>query len=144
MKLDIIGVTGTNGKTTTVFLLAEILKAAKGSREVILPVQYSFAGRTIPSEMTTPDNPDLFELSVQMVRAGCDSAVIEVSSQASDQKRTQGVDFDLKVFTNLSQDHLDYHKTMEDYRSAKNPFFSKEQGVPMVINADARLWEKPM
>ncbi|MCK5706952.1 MAG: UDP-N-acetylmuramoyl-L-alanyl-D-glutamate--2,6-diaminopimelate ligase [Candidatus Aureabacteria bacterium] len=134
--LDLVGITGTNGKTTTVFLLEHILKNDSRCPGIISTVKYSFASRSIPSEMTTPDNPELFDLLSQMVKAGCDISILEISSQASHQKRIAGIDFDLKIFTNLSQDHLDYHKNMQNYKESKESFLFDDKKVPVIINKD--------
>ena len=122
-RLEMIGITGTNGKTTTAYLARDILEAAGKSPGVLSTIRYEIGGRTIPAVRTTPEAPVLHDLLAQMVSAGCRSAVMEVSSHALEQKRVAGVDFDVAVFTNLTRDHLDYHGTMETYFEAKAQLF---------------------
>lgn len=141
-QMDVVGITGTNGKTTAVYLLEHILKANKQNPGVISTIRYSFGNRSIPAEMTTPDSPDLFDLLSQMVKSGCDVAVMEVSSQAASQKRISGVRFKLKAFTNLSQDHLDYHRTIEEYGQAKESFLFSRENIPVVLNIDDSFGKK--
>ena len=136
-RIELIGITGTNGKTTTSFMCREILRAAGRHPGLIGTVRYELGERIIPASRTTPEAPDIQFMLDTMVRSGCRSAVMEVSSHALDQKRVYGTDFDVGVFTNLTRDHLDYHKTFENYRNAKKAFFD---GLPKtafaITNAD--------
>lgn len=117
--LKVAGVTGTNGKTTTGFLIQHICDAALLRCGLIGTVHYKVGERILPATRTTPDAWEVQSLLAQMRDAGCKSAVMEVSSHAVVQKRVSGVDFDAVVFTNLTQDHLDYHGTMDAYFEAK-------------------------
>ncbi len=123
-KLKVIGVTGTNGKTTVAFIVKEILEAAGIKTGLLGTVRYEIGERVIPAHRTTPEALEIQQLMAQMVRAGCTACVMEVSSHALEQQRVCGVDFDLGIFTNLTQDHLDYHGTMEDYYAAKQKLFA--------------------
>lgn len=122
-QLQVAGITGTNGKTTTAFMLRDLLRAAGRTPGMIGTVQYEIGDRCIPANRTTPESVDVQHMLEQMLRSGCRSAVLEVSSHALDQKRVWGIDFDVGVFTNLSRDHLDYHETMERYFAAKALLF---------------------
>lgn len=138
-QMAVAGVTGTNGKTTTTFMIKDMLESAGKRPGLIGTVQYEVGGRVIPAARTTPESSDLQGLLDQMLKAGCQSVVMEVSSHALDQDRVHGVDFDVAVFTNLTRDHLDYHKTMDNYFAAKQKLFQMlgcgKRGVA-VINAD--------
>jgi len=122
--LTVVGATGTNGKTTTTFMLRDILGAVGRAPGLIGTVQYEIGARILPASRTTPESSDLQDYLAQMRQAGLTSAVMEVSSHALDQDRIRGVDFDAAVFTNLTQDHLDYHVTMERYFEAKRRLFT--------------------
>lgn len=122
--LTVVGVTGTNGKTTTAFLMRDILEAADYAPGLIGTVQYEIGARIIPARRTTPEALDVQDYLSQMVRAGCRSVAMEVSSHALDQQRVSGVEFDVAIFTNLTRDHLDYHHTMEQYYEAKRRLFT--------------------
>lgn len=122
-SLEMIGITGTNGKTTTAYLIDEILKVAGKQPGMLTTVQYDIGQRSIPAVRTTPEAPVLHNLLSQMLKVGCRSAVMEVSSHSIVQKRVAGIDFDVAIFTNLTHDHLDYHKTMEEYFEAKAGLF---------------------
>jgi UDP-N-acetylmuramoyl-L-alanyl-D-glutamate--2,6-diaminopimelate ligase len=142
------GVTGTNGKTTTSFLIKHICENAGLRSGLIGTVRYEIGERVLPATRTTPESADLQELLAQMVNAGCKAAVMEVSSHALAQERTRGLEFDVAVFTNLTQDHLDFHRTMEDYFEAKAKLFlgltnqpNKKQSTS-VINIDDRYGEQ--
>jgi UDP-N-acetylmuramoyl-L-alanyl-D-glutamate--2,6-diaminopimelate ligase len=141
--LKIAGVTGTNGKTTTAFLIKHICEAALLRCGLLGTVRYEIGDRILPAARTTPESLDVHDLLWQMRSAGCKAAVMEVSSHALIQARVRGVEFDAAVFTNLTQDHLDYHKTMEAYFEAKARLFSglakqsKKKGKA-VINLDDR------
>jgi UDP-N-acetylmuramoyl-L-alanyl-D-glutamate--2,6-diaminopimelate ligase len=118
-KLRVAGVTGTNGKTTTAFLLQHICDAALQRCGLIGTVRYQVGGRVLPAARTTPDALELQDLLAQMRDAGCKTVSMEVSSHAIAQQRVRGVEFDAVVFTNLTQDHLDYHGTMDAYFETK-------------------------
>jgi UDP-N-acetylmuramoyl-L-alanyl-D-glutamate--2,6-diaminopimelate ligase len=123
-KLKLIGVTGTNGKTTLTYLIESMLVAAGMKPGVIGTINYRYAGQEAPSHHTTPESTDLQAMLAEMVRAGIQSVAMEVSSHALAQERVRGVDFDVGVFTNLSRDHLDYHRDMDDYFLAKSRLFT--------------------
>ena len=139
-RLRVIGVTGTSGKTIVAFLIKHLLETAGLRCGLIGTIRYEIGDRMIPAQRTTPEALEVQQMLAQMVRAGCQACVMEVSSHALDQKRTVGVEFDLGVFTNLTPDHLDYHGTMEDYFLAKRKLFcalergGKTSGA--VINLD--------
>lgn len=122
-KLKLVGVTGTNGKTTTATLLYEMARL-EGYRAGLLSTVCNYVdGRAIPTTHTTPDPLTLNELLHEMVEAGCDYAFMEVSSHAAHQRRIAGLKFKGAIFSNLTRDHMDYHKTVENYRNAKKMFF---------------------
>ena len=122
-KLAAIGITGTNGKTTTAFLTESLLNCAARKTVLIGTIEYHIAGETRPSLHTTPESRDLFELMAEGAKLGATELVTEVSSHALDQRRAYGIPFDVAVFTNLTRDHLDYHGTMEKYFLAKKLLF---------------------
>lgn len=124
-KLRMIGVTGTNGKTTTTFLLKHLLERANQKTGLIGTVSYEIGERVLPAQRTTPESLDLQELLAQCVEAGCAWVAMEVSSHALAQNRSNEIDFDLAVFTNLTQDHLDFHHGMKDYFEAKAHLFER-------------------
>lgn len=139
-RLVLAGVTGTNGKTTTTFLLHDILAAAGLTPGLIGTVHYQVGARVIPASRTTPQASDLQALFDQMLHAGCRSAVMEVSSHALDQDRVLGCEFDAAIFTNLTHDHLDYHKSMERYFDAKRRLFQRlgqgSKAATALVNID--------
>ncbi|MBN1913932.1 MAG: UDP-N-acetylmuramoyl-L-alanyl-D-glutamate--2,6-diaminopimelate ligase [Candidatus Omnitrophica bacterium] len=136
-KVKVAGITGTNGKTTTTYLIESILKEGGYSPAVLGTVNYRFKEKIFPSSNTTPGPLELQSLLAQIVKEKIDYAIIEVSSHALDQNRTQGIDFHSAIFTNLSQDHLDYHRTLEDYFQAKAALFRNlKPGAFAVINED--------
>jgi UDP-N-acetylmuramoyl-L-alanyl-D-glutamate--2,6-diaminopimelate ligase len=140
-KLTIIGVTGTNGKTTTTFLIKHLLERANRSTALIGTVQYEIGRRVLPAHRTTPESLDLQELLSQCVEAGCRNVVMEVSSHALSQNRADEISFDVGVFTNLTRDHLDFHHGMKGYFEAKTRLFenlrtSGKKSRTGVINAD--------
>ena len=122
-KLAATGITGTNGKTTTAFLIEALLNAAARKTVLVGTIEYHVAGEVRPSVHTTPESRDLFELMAEGAERGATELVTEVSSHALDQGRAAGVNFDVAVFTNLTRDHLDYHQTMEKYFAAKRLLF---------------------
>ena len=125
-QLTIIGVTGTNGKTTTTYLIKTMLEEVLGARVGLIGTnQILIADRELPARRTTPESWELHRLFMQMACAGCTHVVMEVSSHALALRRTDGIPFRVGVFTNLTQDHLDFHHTMEAYRDAKGKLFSQ-------------------
>ena len=133
-RLRIIGVTGTNGKTTSCFLMHDILKRCGKTCGLLGTIKNVIGEREIESTLTTPDPFELHGLFRQMVDAGCEYCVMEASSQALAQYRLEGVHFCAAVFTNLTQDHLDYHGTFENYAAAKRMLFL--QSDLAIVNAD--------
>ena len=134
-QLKLSGVTGTNGKTTTAFLLEAMLRY-QGRKTVLAgTIEYHAAGRVFPAPHTTPESRDLLELFREGVDGGATEAVMEVSSHALDQQRTAGLAFDVAIFTNLTRDHLDYHRTMEEYFAAKRKLFESSPRVS-ILNVD--------
>ncbi len=122
-RIAITGITGTNGKSTTAFLVEAILTAAGRKSALIGTIEYHVAGEVLPAPHTTPEALDLNRIFNEALGNGATEAVMEVSSHALAQERVYGVPFDVAVFTNLTRDHLDYHKTMEEYFSAKHALF---------------------
>lgn len=133
-KLTMIGITGTNGKTTTAFLIKDILETCGHKSGLIGTVQNMVGDRVYPAHLTTPDALELNRLLAEMVKSGCTHCVMEVSSQALAQGRVKGIRFTVAGFTNLTQDHLDYHGTFEAYRDAKRILF--QQADTAVLNMD--------
>ena len=131
-----VGVTGTNGKTTVTYILASIFRAAGWATGVVGTTGASIDGRPVPLARTTPEAPDLHRLLAQMRDEGVRAAALEVSSHALDQYRVDGIVFDVAIFTNLSQDHLDFHGDMEAYFEAKARLFTPEHARLAVVNAD--------
>jgi UDP-N-acetylmuramoyl-L-alanyl-D-glutamate--2,6-diaminopimelate ligase len=117
------GITGTNGKSTTAFILESILKAAGRKTALVGTIDYHVAGKILPAPHTTPESLELNRLLAEGLAQGVTEAVMEVSSHALEQQRVFGIPFDVAVFTNLTRDHLDYHRTMEDYFRAKQILF---------------------
>lgn len=124
-KLTLVGITGTNGKTTLTYLLEAITKAAGGLPGVVGTISYRWGDREHDASRTTPEASDLQALFAEMAESGVTHAFIEVSSHGLHRGRLEGCQFDLGVFTNLTQDHLDYHGTVEDYYLAKRTLFSR-------------------
>ena len=140
-NMRVYGITGTNGKTTTAWLLREMLVAGGAVPGLLTTVQVEYAGRAIPATRTTPDACELQAILAAMRTSGCDTAVMEVSSHALDQQRVAWTRFAGAAFTNLSRDHLDYHGTMEAYFVAKCKLFdqlaAETPGALAVCVADA-------
>jgi UDP-N-acetylmuramoyl-L-alanyl-D-glutamate--2,6-diaminopimelate ligase len=137
-SLRLVGVTGTNGKTTTTYLIDAALRAAGHTVGLIGTVQYRIGARLVEASRTTPESSDLQGLFRQMVDEGCTEAVMEVSSHSLELKRVHGCRFQVAVFTNLTRDHLDFHGDMERYFAAKRRLFDtylREDGHA-VVNAD--------
>jgi UDP-N-acetylmuramoyl-L-alanyl-D-glutamate--2,6-diaminopimelate ligase len=136
-KLKLVGVTGTNGKTTVATLLYKLFSGMGNRVGLISTVEYRIVDQVLPSTHTTPDPIQLQELISTMVAAGCTHAFMEVSSHAVDQERIAGLQFAGAVFTNITHDHLDYHKTFENYIKAKKKFFDELPATAFaLVNAD--------
>lgn len=133
-KLRLIGVTGTNGKTTTTMLLHGLFRRAGISAGLIGTVENRIGEKVYPASLTTPDCKDLQRLFAEMVESGCTHCIMEVSSQALAQHRVDGCRFALALFTNLTQDHLDYHGTFEQYMQAKQMLFKMADTA--ILNTD--------
>jgi len=123
-KISITGITGTNGKSTTTFLLESILKAGNRQSALVGTIEYHVAGEVLAAPHTTPESLELQRIFMQAVGAGATETVMEVSSHALAQDRVFGIPFDVAVFTNLTRDHLDYHHTFEEYFAAKQKLFT--------------------
>src|SRR4030095_15055103 len=143
-RLKLAAVTGTNGKTTTTFLIKHICERAGLRCGLIGTVRYEIGERMLPAIRTTPESLDLQELLAQIVNAGCKEAAMEVSSHALAQDRTRGLEWNVAIFTNLTQDHLDFHGTMKSYFESKVKLFAglesqKKKRKPIaIINIDDR------
>ncbi len=136
-RMQVVGVTGTNGKTTTSYLLSAIFEAAGLPCGLMGTVAYRIGDRAIDATRTTPEAPDVQALMREMVDAGCGACVMEVSSHALALHRVDGIRFAAGIFTNLTRDHLDFHGGMEDYFAAKRRLFEMlPADAPAVINAD--------
>ena len=142
-RLKLVGITGTNGKTTCSYLVESIAAAAGLAPGVIGTINYRYRGHEVPSHHTTPESLDLEMLMAEMLQAGVKAVALEVSSHALVQERVRGLEFNVALFTNLSRDHLDYHADMEDYFAAKSRLFTdylpagtKPQKSAVVYGAD--------
>ena len=122
-KLANTGITGTNGKTTTAFLVESMLQAAGRKDALVGTVEYHIAGKVVAAPHTTPEALELNQIFAEALRDGATETVMEVSSHALAQQRVFGIPYDVAVFTNLTRDHLDYHKTFEEYFGAKRVLF---------------------
>jgi len=149
--MNLIGITGTNGKTTTSYLLESILKEEGKNVGVIGTISYRFKGKSFRASLTTPEPTDLMKIMSEMKDAGVTDIIIEVSSHSLEQGRIKGLSWSRALFTNFSRDHLDYHSTMEEYFKAKSLLFyslgEEEEGdqVKAIINMDdpkGRVLEK--
>ena len=135
-RITMVGITGTNGKTTTTYLLESIFASSGATPGVIGTTGARIAREPVPFDRTTPEAPDLHRMLRTMLDRGVQVVAMEVSSHGLEQHRVGGVRFDRAVFTNLSQDHLDYHGSMEAYFAAKALLFTPEQTEHAVLNAD--------
>ncbi len=140
-QLHCVGVTGTNGKTTTAFILQHLFKHLIGPCGLIGTVHYDTGSRIYDAQLTTPEASHLQKLLKEMVQSKCQSVMMEISSHALDQNRAEGVSLDGAIFTNLSRDHLDYHREVSDYALAKQRLFKQldKSSKPhrfAVVNAD--------
>src|SRR5713101_3239697 len=147
-RLKLAAVTGTNGKTTTTFLIKHICEKARLRCGLIGTVRYEIGERVLPATRTTPESLDVQELLALIANADCRAAAMEVSSHALAQDRTRGLEWDVAVFTNLSQDHLDFHGTMKSYFESKMKLFTglgsqKKKRKPVaIVNIDDRYGEQ--
>ncbi|MEF9951808.1 MAG: UDP-N-acetylmuramoyl-L-alanyl-D-glutamate--2,6-diaminopimelate ligase [Clostridium sp.] len=139
-SMDIVGFTGTNGKTTSTFMMKSILENAGKKPSLVGTIVNIIGDTSHEAKRTTPESRDLQEMFSQMVEAGSDSCIMEVSSHSLDLKRVYGVNFNVGVFTNLTQDHLDYHRDMDSYFEAKMALFEDSEKV--VINIDDEYGKK--
>jgi UDP-N-acetylmuramoyl-L-alanyl-D-glutamate--2,6-diaminopimelate ligase len=135
-QMVVVGITGTNGKTTTTYILEEVFRAAGFVPGVIGTTGARVNGSPVPIERTTPEAPDFHRLLADMLGHGVEAVAMEVSSHGLDQHRVGGARFACAVFTNLSQDHLDYHGTIEEYFRAKARLFRPEMADRAAVNAD--------
>ncbi len=138
-RLGLTGITGTNGKTTTAYLIDSVLRAPGHTTALVGTIEYHLAGRVLPAVNTTPESLDLVRLFAELERAGGTHATLEVSSHALALGRVYGLHFHTAVFTNLTRDHLDFHGTMENYFAAKQTLFEGAGGPPpafAVLNRD--------
>jgi UDP-N-acetylmuramoyl-L-alanyl-D-glutamate--2,6-diaminopimelate ligase len=138
-RIASVGITGTNGKSTTAFLVESILRAAGRKTALVGTIEYHVAGKILPAPHTTPEALELNRLLSEALSVGVTDAVMEVSSHALEQQRVFGIPFDVAVFTNLTRDHLDYHATMENYFRAKRILFEGSGTEPpraAVLNID--------
>ncbi|MDL2237344.1 UDP-N-acetylmuramoyl-L-alanyl-D-glutamate--2,6-diaminopimelate ligase [Christensenellaceae bacterium OttesenSCG-928-K19] len=133
-KMKTVGITGTNGKTTTTYMIRNIAKKAGMKVGLVGTILNMIGDETVQTERTTPESVDLQRLLKRMVEEGCDLLVMEVSSHSLYLKRVYGIEFDVGIFTNLTQDHLDFHKTWDEYVKAKSMLF--EQSCISVVNVD--------
>lgn len=144
-EMNIVGITGTNGKTTTAYLTYQLLNELGSKTAYIGTIGYYVPGcEKIELPNTTPNILDLYDLILSAKEKGCKNLIMEVSSHALHQSRVRGLKFKVGAFTNLTQDHLDYHKTMEEYLNAKLLLLNQLEG-PMIINADDEYhveWKK--
>lgn len=144
-KLAITGITGTNGKSTTTFLVESILTAAARKSALIGTIEYHVAGKVLPAPHTTPESLEINRMLADAIAHGATEAVMEASSHALAQQRVFGIPFDVAVFSNLTRDHLDYHHTMEDYFASKQILFEgcgTEPPRAAVINIDDEYGQK--
>jgi UDP-N-acetylmuramyl-tripeptide synthetase len=144
-RMVLVGVTGTNGKTTVSYLVESIFAAAGMASGVIGTINYRYRGRIFPAPHTTPESIDLQALLAEMAESGVQSVAMEVSSHALDMERVRGIELDVALFTNLSRDHLDFHGSMEHYFSAKRRLFtdylrasSKKKKFAVIHGGDPR------
>ena len=142
-SMTLVGVTGTNGKTTTTHLVRSVFESAGLKSGMVGTIEYRIGDRIVPATHTTPESLELNALFATMLKEGCSAATMEVSSHAIHQSRVYGLDFDAAVFTNLTQDHLDYHGTMESYFQAKKILFDElKPSASAVSNFDDGFGER--
>lgn len=150
-RMRVVGITGTNGKTTTTYLVESILKAEGRSVGVIGTVNCRYGNHVIASTHTTPDAVDLQKILCEMDKHSVRDVVMEVSSHALSMDRVYGVDFDVVAFTNLTQDHLDYHQSIQNYFEAKKKLFTevvslgkKKKSAVIHVNGESDKWGKEL
>ena len=146
-SMTMVGITGTNGKTTTAYLLDAALRAAGRTTGLIGTITTTIDGESVASIRTTPEATDLFALLAVMRERGVDAVVMEVSSHALVMGRVNGITFDSMGFTHLSQDHLDFHHTMEEYLAAKALAFTPihaRHGVVLLLSDDSQAWSRSL
>src|SRR6476620_1081130 len=144
-RLSVFGVTGTNGKSTTAFLLEAILTAAGRKSALVGTIEYHVAGQVLSAPHTTPESLDLNQIFNEALGNGATSAVMEVSSHALAQQRVYGIPFSAAIFTNLTRDHLDYHTNMDEYFASKRILFEgcgTEPPRAAVLNTDDEYGKK--
>ncbi|UCF30110.1 MAG: UDP-N-acetylmuramoyl-L-alanyl-D-glutamate--2,6-diaminopimelate ligase [bacterium] len=134
--LKVVGITGTNGKTTTSFLIHGVLESAGIGAGLIGTVQYLVGGEVLSASRTTPESPDLNALLASMVSSGHKACILEVSSHALALERVTAIRMEVAVFTNLTRDHLDFHRDMEDYFQAKARLFLEGEVIHRLVNID--------
>ncbi len=135
-RIKVVGITGTKGKTTISYLLEKILQIDKQRPGVIGTISYRGPGIFHTAKRTTPEAPEIQKLIKRMLEGGATHCVMEISSHSLEFKRTVGIDIDVAVFSNLSGEHLDFHKSMEDYFEAKKKLFSRNKKATAIINSD--------
>ena len=142
-QLHLIGITGTNGKTTVAFIVRELLRGGGRRCGLIGTVEYDLGDRIIPAARTTPESLELHAYFAGMVHSGCELCVMEISSHALGQHRVAGLEFQTTAFTNLTQDHLDYHGDMDRYFSAKRTLFAQQpDDGQRLVNADSLFGQR--
>ena len=144
-SLKLVGVTGTNGKTTTAHLIDSVIKVAEGTSAIMGTISHRIGDKWVDADNTTPEGSDTQRMLAEAVRAGCRSAVMEVSSHAIELRRADDLTFAAAVFTNLTRDHLDYHQTMENYFASKKKLFDGGLGTATgasIINIDDEFGRK--
>lgn len=139
-KLKLIGVTGTNGKTTTAFLVRDVLKHANMKCGLLGTIEMDDGNEILKANRTTPESVDIHREFKRMVQNGCSHCVMEVSSHSLELFRVDKIDYDISIFTNLTKDHLDFHKTMEEYMKSKQKLFYKTNGNSLINTDD--YWGK--
>ena len=135
-EMKIIGITGTNGKTTTSYMLSSILEQEGKNVGVIGTLGVKYGGKMYPSALTTPDTLDLYKTFAQMRAKGVEYVIMEVSAHALHHKKTAGIEFFACIFTNLTQDHLDFFKNMQSYKEAKERLFQEYGDCVAILNGD--------
>ena len=138
--MTMIALTGTNGKTTTTYMIKSVMEASGKKTGLIGTIVNMIGQRALPTERTTPESPDLFALLRHMADEGCEAVVMEVSSHSLALDRVAGITFDVAVFTNLTQDHLDFHGTMAGYKAAKKKLFAASKCAAMNIDDAAAAY----
>lgn len=142
-KMKMVGITGTKGKTTATYLLEKILEKNGNSAGVIGSISYRGPEFVVPAQRTTPEAPDTDALLQKMLEQGATHCVMEVSSHSIEMKRINGIDFDVTAFTNLSGEHLDFHKSLENYFNTKKKLFLTAENSRPVINSDS-VWGRKL